>query len=202
VLITTLLSEGGVTGTPDLALVAGDGYAYNLAAADYVGCTDCIVAFDPEGGLRSVLPALGGKAQVKDLVEIQVMGGGAPAEGGIPDGAALKITGNVSQEIGWLEEDVRAMETMDAESTNKSGETETYTGVSLNTLLEMAGPASDATTAIFVADDGYTAEMALADLQACVDCIASFRNQGGFSIVAPGFPGNVQVKGVVEIQVK
>jgi hypothetical protein len=30
----------------------------------------------------------------------------------------------------------------------------------------------------------------------------SFRNQGGFSIVMPGYPGNMQVKGVVEIQVK
>jgi hypothetical protein len=115
---------------------------------------------------------------------------------------ALKITGNVGQEIGWLEEDVRAMETMEAQSTNKQGQTETYTGVSINKLLEMAGPAADATTVVFVADDGYTAEVTLAEVQGCADCIASFRNQGGFSIVMPGFPGNVQVKGVIEIQVK
>jgi hypothetical protein len=205
VLITNLLKEGGVTGTPDLALVAGDGYAYDLIAADYQDCTDCIVAFDPAGGLRSVLPALGGKAQVKDLAEIQVKGSAAPAEmpaGGIPEGAALKITGNVNQEIGWLEEDVRAMETMEAESTNKAGETSTYTGVSINKLLEMAGPASDATTVVYVADDGYTAEVTLAEVQGCADCIVSFRNQGGFSIVMPGFPSNLQVKGVIEIQVK
>jgi tungstate transport system substrate-binding protein len=119
-----------------------------------------------------------------------------------PADVALTVTGNVSQEMGWTEDDVRSMETTDAVSTNSKGETETYTGVSLNTLLEMAGPASDATTVTFVADDGYTAEMALVDLQACADCIASFRNQGGFSIVAPGFPGSVQVKGVVEIQVQ
>ena len=125
-----------------------------------------------------------------------------PPEPAASEKAALKITGNVSQEMAWTEEEVRAMETMEAESTNKSGETETYTGVSLNALLEMAGPAGDATTVTFVADDGYTGEMALADLQACADCIASFRNQGGFSIVAPGFPGSVQVKGVIEIQVK
>jgi hypothetical protein len=55
---------------------------------------------------------------------------------------------------------------------------------------------------VFVADDGYTAEAPLADIETCADCIVSFRNQGGFSIVAPGLPGNVQVKGVVEIQVK
>ncbi len=202
VLITILLKEGGVTGTPDLSLVAGDGYVCDLAAADYQDCADCIVAFDPEGGLRSVLPTLGGKAEVKDLVEIQVTGSAAPAEGSIPAGAALKITGNVDQEIGWLEEDVRAMETLEAESTNKQGETQTYTGVSLNTLLEMASPAADATAVVFVADDGYTAEVTLAEVQACTDGIVSFRNQGGFSIVMPGFPGNVQVKGLIEIQVK
>jgi tungstate transport system substrate-binding protein len=115
---------------------------------------------------------------------------------------ALKITGNVSQEMGWTEEEVRAMETTEAVSTNNKGESETYTGVLLNTLLEMAGPASDAKTVTFAAGDGSTAEMALADLQGCADCIASFRNQGGFSIVAPGFAKGVQLKGVVEIQVK
>jgi hypothetical protein len=29
----------------------------------------------------------------------------------------------------------------------------------------------------------------------------SFRNQGGFSTVMPGFSGKLQVKGVVELQV-
>ena len=73
---------------------------------------------------------------------------------------------------------------------------------SITDLLGKADPMAEATTLVFVADDGYTAEVALAEIEACADCIVSFRNQGGFSIVAPGFPGNVQVKGAVEIQVK
>ncbi len=125
-----------------------------------------------------------------------------PPEPAASEEAALKITGSVSQEMSWAEEQVRAMETMEAESTNKQGETGTYTGVSLNKLLEMAGPAADATTVTFVADDGNTAEMTLDELQACADCIVSFRNQGAFSIVAPGSSSKVQVKGVIEIQVK
>ena len=129
-------------------------------------------------------------------------GCGSPAEPAIPENAALKITGSVDKEIGWTEEDVRAMQTTDAVSTNSKGESETYTGVALNTLLELAGPASDATAVTLVADDGSTAEMALADLQSCADCIASFRNQGGFSVVAPGFAKGVQLKGLVEIQVQ
>jgi tungstate transport system substrate-binding protein len=115
---------------------------------------------------------------------------------------ALKITGQVDEEMGWTEEEVRAMDTIEAESTNKSGETSTYTGVPIKTLVDMASPKSDATTLVYVADDGSTAEVALSDVQACDDCIVSFRNQGGFSIVMPGFPGNVQAKGVIEIQVQ
>jgi hypothetical protein len=124
---------------------------------------------------------------------------GGGAKGGVPENAALKVTGNVEKEVGWTEEQVKAMETMDVESTNKKGETSTYTGVSINTLLNEAGVKADATTVVFVADDDYTAEVDLSEVQ---DCIVSFRNQGGFSIVMPDFPGNLQVKGVVEIQVK
>jgi len=37
---------------------------------------------------------------------------------------------------------------------------------------------------------------------ACPDCIVSFRSEGGFSTVMPGYEGKLQVKGIVEIQVK
>jgi hypothetical protein len=126
----------------------------------------------------------------------------APAAGGIPDDAALKVTGSVDNEVGWTEDQVRAMDTIESQSTNKQGETSTYTGVLITNLLDLAGVQSGASTVTFVADDGFTAEAALSDVQACTDCIVSFRSQGGFSIVMPGYPGSLQVKGVVEIQVK
>jgi len=125
-----------------------------------------------------------------------------PEEAAPADSAGLKITGNVAEEKSWTEEEVRAMDTIEAESTNKDGEVSTYTGVPINTLLEEAGVAADASTVVFVADDGYSAEAPLADVQGCADCIVSFRNQGGFSTVLPEFSGKLQVKGVVEIQVK
>jgi hypothetical protein len=62
--------------------------------------------------------------------------------------------------------------------------------------------ASDASTVVFVGDDGYEVEVALEEVQACSDCIISFRYKGGFSVVMPGFPGKAQVKGVVEIRVQ
>jgi hypothetical protein len=116
--------------------------------------------------------------------------------------AALKVTGNVNREIGWSEAEVRAMTPTEARYTNKDGETQTHTGVAMNSLLESAGVKSGATAVAFVADDGYTAEVTLAELQGCADCIVAFNDSGGFSTVLPGFPGKVQVKGVVEIQVQ
>ncbi len=116
--------------------------------------------------------------------------------------AALQVTGNVDAQMAWDEETVRAMDTIEAERENNDGEMSTYTGVPIKALLAEAGVADGATTVVFVAEDGYTAEADLAEVQACDDCIVSFRNQGGFSIVMPGYSGKLQVKGVVEIQVK
>jgi tungstate transport system substrate-binding protein len=125
-----------------------------------------------------------------------------PAEEAAGDDVALQITGLVAEETGWTEEETMAMETMDAEAENSKGETETYTGVSLNALLDMVVPAEDATTLVIVASDGYTAEVDLAEIRACDDCILSFRTQGGFRATFPGFPSSTAVKGVVEIQVQ
>jgi hypothetical protein len=69
-------------------------------------------------------------------------------------------------------------------------------------LLDLATLAVDATTITFVADDGYTEDVALADVIKCANCIVSFRENGGFSTVLPDFAGGLQVKGVVEIKVK
>lgn len=114
---------------------------------------------------------------------------------------ALKVTGNVADEQAWTEAEVKAMNAIDVESTNSKGEASTYTGVLLSDLIAKAQPNAEANMVVFVADDGTTAEINLEDLNACTDCIASFRNQGGFSTVLPGYPGKLQVKGVIEIQV-
>ncbi|MGC9395144.1 MAG: molybdopterin-dependent oxidoreductase [Anaerolineae bacterium] len=136
------------------------------------------------------------------LVVVLAACGGSGTTGGVPADAALKITGNVNSEIGWSEEDVRAMDTAQADFINKDGETNTYTGVPLNDLLDNAGVKSDATALVFVADDGYTAEVTLDEVEACANCIVGFRDEGGFLMVMPDFSNKVQVKGVIEIQVK
>lgn len=206
VTLDEILEKAGAGEYVSITAVAGDGYAIEISRDEL---QDAIVALKENGEwiaeadldhgpIRLVCPYTPANRWVFQLMELQVNAQAA----GVPDDAAFKITGNVETEVGWTEEKIRSMDTIEAQSTNKAGETSTYTGVRISDLLSKAGPNDSATTVVFVADDGYTAEAPLADIQACADCIVSFRNQGGFSIVAPDFPGNVQVKGVVEIQVK
>lgn len=206
VALAEILSKAGTGEYVSITAVAGDGYAIEISKDEL---QDAIVALkendewiaeaDPDHGpIRMVCPHTPANRWVFQLKELQVNAQAA----GVPDDAALKITGDVETEVGWTEEKIRSMDTIEAKSTNKQGETDTYTGVRISDLLSKAGPQDGATTVVFVADDGYTAEAPLADIQTCADCIISFRNQGGFSIVAPGFPSDAQVKGVVEIQVK
>jgi len=115
---------------------------------------------------------------------------------------ALTISGKVNQEMAWTEEQVRAMPVMQVQGTNSQGASEEYTGVPLNELLTQAGIQPGATTLVFTADGGQMSEAALSEVQACTQCILSFRSRGGFSLRMPGFPAAVQLKGVTAITVK
>jgi ABC-type glycerol-3-phosphate transport system substrate-binding protein len=125
--------------------------------------------------------------------------GAAPAEG---DDVALKVTGSVANEQAWTEDEVKAMNAIDVESTNSQGTSDTYTGVLITDFLAAAQPNADASNVVFVGDDGSTAEVSLEELSACTDCILSFRTKGGFSSILPGFSKKTKIKGVIEIQVK
>jgi DMSO/TMAO reductase YedYZ molybdopterin-dependent catalytic subunit len=206
VALDEILSQAGAAEYVSITAVAGDGYAIEISKDEL---QDAIVALkengewiaesDPDHGpIRLVCPYTPANRWIFQLMELQVNTEAA----GVPNDAAFKITGMVETEVGWTEEKIRSMDAIEAESTNKEGETSTYTGVRISDLLSKAGPTGEATTLVFIADDGYSAEVPLADIEACADCIVSFRNQGGFSIIAPGFEGSVQVKGVVEIQVQ
>jgi DMSO/TMAO reductase YedYZ molybdopterin-dependent catalytic subunit len=115
---------------------------------------------------------------------------------------ALMISGKVDQKMAWTEEEVRAMPVIQVKGTNSQGASEDYTGVSLNDLLKQAGVQSGAATLVFTAEGGQTSEAALSEVQACAECILSFRSRGGFSLRMPGFPAAVQLKGVTAITVQ
>ena len=125
------------------------------------------------------------------------------SEPDIPDNAAIVIVGNVEKETGWLEETVRAMDTIDVESKNSNGDSELYKGVLIKSLLENAGVKPQATSIIFISEDGKSSgDVPVSDVISCENCILSFRTKGGFSVVAPDLGKDAQIKGIVRIDVK
>jgi len=125
-----------------------------------------------------------------------------PAPAAASGDAAVVVTGLVAQETGWTEEELLAMPTVEAEVTNKAGEAQTYTGVPIKALVAEAQAQDGAAAVVLVAADGYSAEVPMADLEACDTCILAAQDGGGFRSVMPGMPGNLGVKDLAEIQVK
>ena len=119
--------------------------------------------------------------------------------GGASD-ADLSITGLVGSEQALARADLEAMDTIEVVTTNKDEE-KTYSGVLISALLDKAAVQDGATTIVFIADDGYEVEAPLADIQSCTDCIVAIDGDILRSVL-PGQPGNMQVKGLVELRVK
>ena len=128
-------------------------------------------------------------------------GAGGETGGGVPEDAALTVTGMVDSDVGWTADELQGMETMDVEVENKEGGMDAYTGVSINALLEEASVQGDASMVELIASDGYSVEVDLGEIQACDNCIVAF-DDDSFRSVLPGFPRNTGVKGLVEINVK
>ena len=114
--------------------------------------------------------------------------------------AALTMSG-LGVMMSWTADELMAMDMIETDYTNRDGETTTYTGIALTTLMDLAGLQDSATTLVFVADDGYSAEVTIEEITACEGCMVA-PDDGSYRMVLPGFPGNVQVKGVIEIQVE
>ncbi len=110
---------------------------------------------------------------------------------------AVLTVGSVS----YSQPELETFTIAEVDFTNRDGETTTYSGVPLITLLEEANLTAAGETLVFTAADDYEAELSLADALACDKCIVAF-DDGSLRMVMPEMPGNLQVKDVVEISVK
>ncbi len=71
VLLSTLLTDAGADSGTDVTFTASDGYEAGVTVEEIMACANCIVGFD-DGGLRTVMPDMSGKLNVKDLISITV----------------------------------------------------------------------------------------------------------------------------------
>jgi len=120
------------------------------------------------------------------------------------DITTLTLTGLVSANKTWKIDDLKAMDVVKMTVDQpKKGKVD-VTGVRLNALLDLAGPKAEAKTVVFTAVDGYSAQVALADVRACADCLIGLNDSGGMNTImtATGMPGNLWVKNVVKIELK
>jgi len=70
--IATLLQDAEVDDAgATVTFTAADGYEAELDTNEALACTNCIIAFDGDS-LRTVMPDMSGKLQVKDLVSINI----------------------------------------------------------------------------------------------------------------------------------
>ncbi len=67
--LSVLLDDAGLSGSAEITLTASDGYEVSLTVEEAVACANCIVAFDGDS-LRTVMPDMSGKLNVKDLIAI------------------------------------------------------------------------------------------------------------------------------------
>ena len=102
-------------------------------------------------------------------------------------------------EMGYTMSQLEGMKTLEVEYIGKDDQVTLYTGVLVLDLLADAGLEGE--TVVFSANDGYEVELTLSELEGCADCVVAFDEQD-LRLVLPGFPGNVQVKGLVELSVK
>ncbi len=123
----------------------------------------------------------------------------APAEAGP---TALAVRGKVATELNLSLDGLRALgvEKVTAEHP-KNGPTE-YEGVRLSALFAKAGVQSGAADAVLTAGDGFSATVAVADLNVCADCLVAIGSDGTLTMVLPGQPSKAWVKGVVSIEIK
>ena len=121
---------------------------------------------------------------------------------GVEGHVALRIVGNVAQEVAWSEEELRAMPQITSEMADRDGAMQSFTGPSLVALLDMAGVAANAQTITLVAEDGYGVDVSWSEIKGCEPCIVALLDESELRSVLPEFPRNTSVRGLVEIQVK
>ncbi len=117
--------------------------------------------------------------------------------------ADLAIGGMVKSSLAFTEADLRSMDVVHITAEHPKKGSQEYEGVYLNALLEMAGIDTGATKLVLTASDEYSAEVPLADVSACADCLVAFTEEAGvLNLVMPGMATSAWIKDIVKIDVQ
>ena len=210
-----VVSADGFTATFDSARVARNN---NILAAYLVNENPLPEQYFP---LRLVGNDVDKKEQVGAIEEIVVVLDGqpdaapeptaapAPTKAPAEEAAPVEVKGDivlvgmVTAPTGFTEAELRAIEVLKVTVEHPKSGPMAAEGVRLSTLLARVQPAADAKTLVITAADGYSSEVALAEVQACADCMVAFtETPGKFRLAMPGLSSGLWVKDVVKLELK
>ena len=118
-------------------------------------------------------------------------------------GFKFALSGMLETPTGFNEADLRDLEVVTITAEHPKSGTADYEGVRLSELFALVGLKDGATAIVITADDGFSAEVSLADINTNPDCLLGFtETPEKFKMVMPGLPSSAWVKGVVSIEVK
>ena len=121
----------------------------------------------------------------------------------IASGGTLAVTGLVDKPLALSEKDLRAMNVATITADQPKVGSTSFTGVRISDLMTAASVQAAAANSVLTGGDGYSAQIDMATLKACADCMVAFTNTPGtFLAVMPGQAGKVWVKGVVKLEFK
>ena len=120
----------------------------------------------------------------------------------LPEGAALIIFGDVLNKLTLTQENLEKMNPVEVEAEHPKKGLQTYRGIRLNSLLDLAGPDDGAATLVITSNDGYTTEVGLSEVRDCADCLLAFDEDGTLSMVMVGMESNFWAKLVNFLEVK
>ena len=199
------LAEDGYT----LELVAADGYSVALDSARFNRADDIVLAYLADGEaleekhfpLRLVGTGLEKGEQAGQIARILLNVPTQATEAPAGD-VALTVTGAVDQALALSLVALDELEVVEASVEHPKKGVQTFTGVRLVDLLELAGVADDASRLTMTASDGYSNHTSMADIRACSDCLVALTDEGTLNMVMPGMEGGLWVKDVVTIEIE
>ncbi|MCX6053903.1 MAG: molybdopterin-dependent oxidoreductase [Chloroflexi bacterium] len=117
--------------------------------------------------------------------------------------ATFNLSGLVSTPLALTDAGLHALDVVTVNIEHPKNGKMDFEGVWLSMLLEKARVTAGAKKLVLTANDGYSAEVFLTEVQACPDCLLAFSDvPGSYSLAMPGFPSNVWIKGIVSIDIQ
>jgi DMSO/TMAO reductase YedYZ molybdopterin-dependent catalytic subunit len=120
----------------------------------------------------------------------------------LPEGAVLKIAGNLRNQLMLTLENIEALGVVEVEVEHPKKGALTYQGVKLGLLLSLAGVEENAKMLVMTSADRYSAEIPLTQVEACENCLVALGEDGSLIMAMDGLDSSFWVKDVIHLMVR